>query len=41
MECQTVLFYEVNEDVLVQRCLGRAKNSGRIDDSEEVLMKRL
>lgn len=40
MECQTVLFYEVTEDTLVQRCLGRAQTSGRIDDTEEILRKR-
>lgn len=40
MECQSVLFYEVSEEVLLQRCLGRAKTSGRADDTEEILLKR-
>lgn len=40
MECQTVLFYEVSEAMLIQRCLGRAQTSGRIDDNEETLKKR-
>ena len=28
MECQTVIFYEVSEETLIQRCMGRAKTSG-------------
>jgi len=40
LECQSVLFYEVAEDVLVRRCAERAKTSGRSDDNEETLLKR-
>lgn len=39
-ECQTVLFYDVSEDVLVERCMARAKTSGRADDNVETLKKR-
>jgi UMP-CMP kinase family protein len=40
MECQTVLFYDVSEELMLERCMGRALNSGRIDDTEEILKKR-
>ena len=39
-ECQTVLFYEVEETVLEERCMARAKSSGRADDNPEPLKKR-
>ena len=39
-ECQTVLYYEVDEDVLTERCRKRAETSGRSDDNEETLKKR-
>lgn len=41
MECQTVLFFNVEEEVCVQRCLERAKDSGRADDREDVIRNRL
>lgn len=40
-ECQRVLFYEVSEETLMNRCLERAKTSGRSDDKAEVLINRL
>jgi adenylate kinase family enzyme len=42
-ECQNVLFYDVDEETLLHRCLVRASNSAvqREDDNEETLKKRL
>ncbi len=42
-ECQNVLFYDVSEETLLQRCMTRASNSiqQREDDNEETLKKRL
>ena len=40
-EAQRVVFYDAEEEILVSRCLERAKTSGRADDTEEVLKKRL
>lgn len=42
-ECQNVLFYDVDEETLLQRCLVRASSSAvqREDDNEETLKKRL
>ena len=42
-ECQNVLFYDVSEETLLERCLVRASNSAvqREDDNEETLKKRL
>ena len=42
-ECQNVLFYDVDEKTLLDRCLTRASASSvkREDDNEETLKKRL
>lgn len=42
-ECQQVLFYDVHEDTLMERCLARASTSAvqREDDNAETLRKRL
>ena len=42
-ECQNVLFYDVSEEVLLERCLVRAAGAvvQREDDNEETLKKRL
>lgn len=42
-ECQQVLFYDVSEDTLMERCLARASTSvvQRDDDNAETLRKRL
>ena len=42
-ECQNVLFYDVDEETLLQRCMVRASASAvqREDDNEETLKKRL
>lgn len=36
-----VLFFDASEDTLVKRLLGRAVTSGRVDDNEETIKKRL
>ncbi|XP_049821997.1 adenylate kinase isoenzyme 1 isoform X2 [Aethina tumida] len=36
-----VLFFDAPDEVLVERLLGRAKTSGRVDDNEETIKKRL
>ncbi|XP_023020204.2 adenylate kinase isoenzyme 1 isoform X4 [Leptinotarsa decemlineata] len=36
-----VLFFDASENTLVERLLGRAKTSGRVDDNEETIKKRL
>lgn len=36
-----VLFFDCSENTLVERLLGRAKTSGRVDDNEETIKKRL
>ncbi|XP_030749659.1 adenylate kinase isoenzyme 1 isoform X2 [Sitophilus oryzae] len=36
-----VIFFDASEDTLVERLLGRAKTSGRVDDNEETIKKRL
>lgn len=36
-----VLFFDATEDTLVKRLLGRAVTSGRVDDNEETIKKRL
>lgn len=36
-----VLFFDASEETLVKRLLGRAATSGRVDDNEETIKKRL
>jgi Adenylate kinase len=40
-ECQNVIFYNVSEETLMERCTARARTSGRSDDNPETLLKRL
>lgn len=40
-ECQSVLYFNTPEEICVARCLERAKTSGRSDDTEEIIAKRL
>ena len=40
-EAQTVLYFNVPLDVCIARCMHRAKTSGRADDNEETIKKRL
>ncbi|GAB1604797.1 adenylate kinase-like [Argonauta hians] len=41
IECATVLNFEAPDNVLVKRLLERGKSSGRDDDNEETIKKRL
>lgn len=36
-----IIYLEADDSVMVQRLLGRAKTSGRSDDNEETIKKRL
>jgi adenylate kinase len=36
----TVLFLEVNQEELIERLIGRAKTSGRLDDADPEIQKR-
>ena len=37
----TVLYFNTSEKICTERCLERAKTSGRVDDTEEIILKRL
>lgn len=39
--CSLVLYFEVADSVMIERLLERAKSSGRVDDNEETIKKRL
>ncbi len=41
MELQTILFYDANEEVLLERMMQRAEHSGRADDNPESFKKRI
>jgi len=41
LPCTKVLYFEVPDAVMVERLLHRAKTSGRVDDNEETIKKRL
>jgi len=41
LPCTKVLYFEVPDEVMVQRLLKRAETSGRVDDNEETIKKRL
>merc|ERR1719242_2816168 len=40
-ECCAVVYLETDNETMVQRLLKRAKTSGRADDNEETIRKRL
>ena len=40
-DCTLVLVFECSEDVMVRRLLERGRTSGRVDDNEESIWKRL
>ncbi|XP_071485994.1 adenylate kinase isoenzyme 5-like [Diadema antillarum] len=40
-ECTFALYFEVSDEVMTERLLNRAKTSGRVDDNEETIKKRL
>ena len=35
------MYFECSNEVMVERLLNRAKTSGRVDDNEETIKKRL
>jgi len=39
--CSIILYFEVPDEVMIERLLNRAKSSGRVDDNEETIKKRL
>ena len=39
--CQFVLYFHVSDETMTKRLLGRAETSGRVDDNEETIKKRL
>jgi len=39
--CSLVLYFDCKDDTMKQRLLGRAASSGRADDNEETIVKRL
>lgn len=41
VDVQFVLFFDCSSDICVRRCLERGKSSGRSDDNEESLKKRI
>lgn len=41
LPCTKVLYFDVPDEVMVERLLHRAKTSGRVDDNEETIKKRL
>ena len=38
---ESVLYFEVSDEVMKERLLKRAETSGRVDDNEETIIKRL
>ncbi|XP_052220211.1 adenylate kinase isoenzyme 5-like isoform X2 [Dreissena polymorpha] len=40
-ECSNVLYFEVSDDTMVSRLMERGKTSGRVDDNEQTIKKRL
>ncbi|XP_052787873.1 uncharacterized protein LOC128222800 isoform X2 [Mya arenaria] len=40
-ECCNVLYFDVSDDTMTARLLDRGKTSGRVDDNEETIKKRL
>lgn len=39
--CEFVLYFECSPETMKKRLLARAETSGRVDDNEETIMKRL
>jgi len=39
--CSIILYYDCSDETMTVRLLGRAKTSGRVDDNEEAIKKRL
>jgi len=41
VETQQVLFYDVPQELMIERCMKRAETSGRDDDNAETIKKRI
>ncbi|KFD59113.1 hypothetical protein M513_00276 [Trichuris suis] len=41
LPCAHVLFFDVSEDTMIKRLIGRGASSGRVDDNMETIKKRL
>ncbi|OUC48526.1 adenylate kinase isoenzyme 5 family protein [Trichinella nativa] len=41
MPCELVIFFDVSDETMIQRLLGRGQTSGRVDDNRETITKRL
>jgi len=41
LPCTRVLYFDVPDEIMVERLLNRAKTSGRVDDNEETIKLRL
>jgi adenylate kinase family enzyme len=41
LECQRILFFDVTEETMYERCMKRAETSGRTDDNPETMKKRV
>ncbi|XP_046398827.1 adenylate kinase isoenzyme 1 [Ischnura elegans] len=39
--CTVILFFNASDETMKERLLSRGKSSGRVDDNEETIMKRL
>ena len=39
--CSKILYFEVSDATMTERLLNRGKTSGRVDDNEETIKKRL
>ena len=39
--CTKILYFDVSDATMTQRLLNRGKSSGRVDDNEETIKKRL
>ncbi|XP_071450713.1 adenylate kinase isoenzyme 1 [Hetaerina americana] len=39
--CTLILFFDAKDETMKERLLSRGKSSGRVDDNEETIMKRL
>jgi len=41
LEAQQILFYDVPQEIMLERCLKRAETSGRADDNPDTIKKRV
>ena len=41
IECQTIIHFEVTKETMFARCMKRAESSGKEDDNEDTINKRV